>query len=81
MEVTGNGEYPVIGASKVEVVLSGVWVQVGAETEVQFKTVVTSQVLLVGEFSTISCSATETAADVLCVGSKGQAQNCNHNKQ
>ena len=73
MEVTSNGEYPVISASKVEVVLSGVRVQVGAETEVQFKTVVTCQVLLVGEFSTISCTATETAADVLCVGSKGQA--------
>ena len=76
MEVTSNGEYPVIGASKVEVVLSGIWVQVGAETEVQFKTVVTCQVLLVGEFSTISCSTAEAAADVLCIGSKGQAQDC-----
>ena len=73
MEVTSDGKYPVIGTSKIEIVLFMVGVQIRAEAKIQFKTISTRQIVLVGKFGPKSCSTAKAAADVLCVGSKGQA--------
>ena len=80
-EVTRDGKHPMIANGKVDVIVG-----VAAETEVKFQTVCGCYVMLVGEFCTITGSmcrtdTTEAATDVLCVGSKGQAQDCNQNKQ
>lgn len=81
VEVASDGEYPMIGNCQIDVIVG-----VAAETEVKFQTVCGCYVMLVGEFCTITGSmcrtdTAEAATDVLCVGSKGQAQDCNQNKQ
>lgn len=67
MEVASDGKYPMIGGCQVDVIVSVV-----AETKVQLQTI-RAKVVLIGEFSTITLTATKAATDVLCVGSKGQA--------
>ena len=81
IKVTSDGEYPMIGDSQVDVVVG-----VAAETEVKLQTVGIGNIMLVGELSAITegmstSDATEAATDVLCVGSKGQAHDCNQDKQ
>ena len=81
MEVASDREYPMIGDGQVDVVVGVV-----AETEVKLQTVGIGYVMLVRQLGTItgSMSRSDTAkaaADVLCIGSKGQAQNCDQDKQ
>lgn len=72
MEVACNGENPMIGDGQVDVVVGVV-----AETEVKLQAVGIGNIVLVRQLGTIASSVSrsdtaEAAADVLCVGSKGQ---------
>ena len=73
IKVASDGEYPMIGDGQVDVVVGVV-----AETEVKLQTVGVGNVVLVRQLGTITGSVSRSdtakaAADVLCVGSKGQA--------
>ena len=80
-KVTSNGQYPVVCNGKVDIIVIAT-----AETEVKFQTVGIRNIMLVRQFGTETggmwrTDTTEAATDVLCVGSKGQAQDCDQDKQ
>lgn len=73
IKVASDREYPMIGDGQVDVVVGVV-----AETEVKLQAVGVGNIVLVRELGTIASSVSRSdtakaAADVLCVGSKGQA--------